>query len=164
MLRPSIHRATAAVLTLLYLMVGLTGESAHYGLERLSAASTSDEEAAEHGHSHGYYHCHGPDYHWHYHSHRSDEPPAAESERVRDKPAGINRVSGTISVRAEHHSHACPLLSMVSALKLGFAPSLAPMPWDRPCQTLRPTSVERHIAWVAHWHLARGPPLYCCVA
>jgi hypothetical protein len=68
-----------------------------------------------------YYHTHGPDYHGHFHrhvhtaDHSHDAPSTTHRSHIDDHSAEF----GTEQIA--HEPHACPLLSLVSTLKLGNA-------------------------------------------
>jgi hypothetical protein len=119
MLAPRLHSLTKILLAVLYGLVGVTGETLHY-LTTDPAAIWTCPPSAE---VVVYYHTHGPDYHGHFHRHvhhgdHSHAPPvaAAESHEEDHGPAvGLQQVI--------HESHACPLLTLVSSLKLSNAGS-----------------------------------------
>ena len=121
---PRLRSLTAIYLAVLYGVVGLTGESLHYlvaDVNRLWSNSENDE-------TDGYYHVHGPDYHGHFHRH------ARHSHHARDTIAaahknGRSNTGPSVSVQGPtHQPHACPILSLVTTLKLlqafGCTPSI----------------------------------------
>jgi hypothetical protein len=108
-----LHRLSAIGLTALYGVVGLTGESLHY-LVTDPTVLWSQVRAEE---TVVYYHSHGPGDHGHFHRHsKSDcEPPTGKPDTA---------VAFT-SQQSIHQSHECPILTVVSTLKLGHASSCA---------------------------------------
>jgi hypothetical protein len=109
-----LHKLTAVFFAALYGVVGLTGDSLHYLISDPSVlwSSAKNEE------SEGYYHVHAPDYHGHYHRHthhgHHSHSVTTSHHGDRSKHAGLVETS-----RGTHHEHACPLLALVSTLKVG---------------------------------------------
>jgi hypothetical protein len=102
-----LHTLTRLFLAVLYGVVGFTGESLHYLLTDPALFSSSAQPASS-----SYYHTHGPDYHGHFHRHAHDES--------RHGSQSADRTSLTAD-ESTHHPHACPLLTLVSTLKLSHA-------------------------------------------
>jgi hypothetical protein len=120
--RTWLHRLVAICLGALYGAVGFTGGSIHY-LATDAWGIWSHLRQADSG---GYYHVHAPDFHGHYHrhvhhgSHSHDGHPhtavAIRNDACRSTQGGIHKPSAD-----SHESHSCPLLSLVSTLKLSHA-------------------------------------------
>jgi hypothetical protein len=107
----------AVLLAVLYGLVGLTGESLHYLVTDPAAlwASSSSAEPA------GYFHTHAPDNHGHFHRH-AHHGQHAHVAIVDVRHAGQAEQSAAVSPkRTSHKPHACPILTLVSTLKLGHA-------------------------------------------
>jgi hypothetical protein len=95
----------------MYGMVGVSGESLHY-LATNPAGFLTDSQAVD---TVVYYHVHGPDYHGHFHRH------AHHVHRVQQVPRTPFHGPALTSDSPIHKPHACPLLSLVSTLKLSCA-------------------------------------------
>jgi hypothetical protein len=109
-----LHSLTAIYLAVLYGAVGITGESLHYLVADPAAFLPSSPSAVVVV----YYHTHGPDHHGHFHRHfqRVDDSHVAATSHGfdgREKSAVISPEQVT------HEDHACPLLSLVSRIKIG---------------------------------------------
>lgn len=162
MKRTRLHSATAGILCLLYLVIGLAGESLHYWVEaiRLGESEGESAEIVAGETSTGYFHCHGPDHHVHYH--RVRHPQSTNSNPSVSTPAVAKRTLGAgIAFRAPgqpHEAHACPLLAVVSTLKLGQGGLLT---WSLEVSNhtfieSRPRQAHRQAFY--QLNLARGPP------
>jgi hypothetical protein len=152
-----LHKLTAVSFAVLYGVVGFTGETLHYLLTD-PALLWSGSQSAE---SVVYYHTHGPDYHGHFHRHSHD------GHHHHSHAAGVaeaDRSSDAIRITSEgssHEPHACPLLVLVSTLKLGqgsicssaliLESLIAP---SRECDVVRAYDVASSSS-------ARGPPNGC---
>jgi hypothetical protein len=110
---PLLHRLSAICLAALYGVVGLTGESLHY----LVSDPTVLWSSWGAGDTVVFYHRHGPGDHGHFHRHTS-----TTSERPTGTP---NTTAAISSQQSIHQSHECPILTVVSTLKLGHASSCA---------------------------------------
>ena len=149
-----LHNLTKIYLAVVYGVVGLSGESLHY----LAANSTALWTNPPSGEEVVYYHTHGPDYHGHFHRHvhtadHSNIAPAAGHEsRTHEHSAEFAPEQIT------HESHACPLLSLVSTLKLGSAGCCATVVHFKVLVT--PTFERDCVSEfvVAFSSSARGPP------
>jgi hypothetical protein len=132
----------------MYGLVGLTGGSLHYLAEDfgqwLGGRSTGSA-------THITYHRHGSDNHWHFHSHAGVD----SEESTRDTQS---QQCGVRSKVEWHTDHECPLLTVLSNLKMGFAPTfrIFAAPVD---------SVDAVVEPEANWtrptdfdQFARGPP------
>jgi hypothetical protein len=114
---PRLQSLTKIYLAVVYGVVGLTGESLHY----LAASPMALWTSPQPGEVVVYYHTHGPDYHGHFHrhvhtaGHSHAVPSTSHKSRTEEHSAKI----GTEHIA--HEPHACPLLSLVSTLKLGNA-------------------------------------------
>jgi hypothetical protein len=116
------HKLTALLLTLLYGVVGLTGEVLHDLVTDpgwLWAVSQPAESA-------GYYHWHGPDYHGHFHRHAPGSDHRHDVAHHRHVAQNGGGTSGEEDATAFvawqeriHRPHACPVLTLVSTLALG---------------------------------------------
>jgi hypothetical protein len=149
-----LQRLTAIYLVVLYGVVGLTGGSLHYLVADLTDAwSTSDSVEVV-----TYYHVHAPDYHGHFHRH-SNHVHHASAEIARNKPAHRSQRSAAATPeRPIHQPHACPLLSLVSALKLVYASGCTP-PIFLDLVGTQPLHADSLVATeVVADSLARGPP------
>jgi hypothetical protein len=110
-----LHRLTTVCLALLYGLVGVSGESLHYLVTDPAAIwSVAPPERTV-----VYYHTHGPDHHGHFHrhvhhgDHSHTSVPAARGEQEEERHLAFTTEHIT------HEPHACPLLTLVSTLKLG---------------------------------------------
>jgi hypothetical protein len=116
-----LHSLTTIYLAALYCVVGLTGESLHYLITDPGVFWASSESAQ----TVVYYHTHGPDYHGHFHRHTHHEHHshitnlASHGARHAEKSAAVS------TYQIVHQPHACPLLALVSTLKLGSAAGVA---------------------------------------
>lgn len=112
-----LKRLTTVYLAILYGVIGLTGGSLHY-LATDWSGFWSGSDAAE---TVVYYHVHAPDNHGHFHRHTVDAHHhhhshtklAADRKAVPSKEPAAKSTDGQA-----HQAHACPLLSLVSTLKL----------------------------------------------
>jgi hypothetical protein len=150
-----LHSLTAISLAALYGLVGLTGESLHYlandylanGFTSSASSTASSSEAGV------YYHTHGPDHHGHFHHHHG-EVETASSAAV----PGDDRSGNTKTGQQFHGEHACPLLTVVSTLKLGSGGCVVATV-DRSAQTAYLSESPVCLAFeAARSSLARGPP------
>jgi hypothetical protein len=151
-----LHSVIACLLALLYGLVGATGEARHYLVAELELPGA---EHSQDGSDEGYWHTHEPDHHWHHHHGHSHKVPAHQGT-VNSKSCAKCDWGG-IALRAPlgaHTPHACPLLTVLSTLKLSHA-TKAVLP-DGPsgcseflprCEHCSPVLLVRHA-------LARGPP------
>jgi hypothetical protein len=111
-----LHKLTAVFFAVLYGVVGFTGETLHY-LATDPALLWSGSQSGV------YYHTHGPDYHGHFHRHTHDghhhhsHVASVAERRAAQSPDEISLTSAESS----HQPHACPLLTLVSTLKLSQA-------------------------------------------
>jgi hypothetical protein len=113
------RNVTAMYLAVLYGVVGVGGESLHY----LAADPTVLWSGTPSGDVLVYYHTHGPDYHGHFHrqvNHHHDDHSHA-SPATAQKPDASERSPAFAPEAITHEPHACPLLSLVSTLKLTSA-------------------------------------------
>ncbi len=162
--------------------MGLAGQSLHYLVEGnffeanfvegngwaeklgLVEAGGESTEIVVHETSVGIHHCHGPDYHVHYHRVREPQPKAAEPSRV--PPAVVDRsvkrsvATGTTFQEPgqPHEPHACPLLGVVSTLKLGQGGLLT---WSLEVsvnEIVESDPRQRPEQEFSRLNLARGPP------
>jgi hypothetical protein len=114
-----LYSLTAVSLAALYGVLGFAGESLHY-----LATDVGNLWCSPTVESGGYYHVHSPDYHGHFHrssDHVGHSHHAGRFHtRVVVKPEREKKyrtVSFTTSQDA-HPEHACPILTLVSTLKL----------------------------------------------
>jgi hypothetical protein len=121
-----LHILTAVSLVALYGAIGATGTSLHYLLDSSWSfiGGISDDAG-------GYYHVHAPDYHGHYHRHshghshshshvgsHSHSHAHSHGDVQQARPAArLDTISLTTGENT-HPEHACPLLTLVSTLKL----------------------------------------------
>jgi hypothetical protein len=117
---------TSVVLAVAYGVVGLTGESLHYLITDPSALWTDPGAVA----ATGYFHTHAPDHHRHFHRH--SHPAHHHHHHVGHARAsevsqpGFDRYADAIAPSdTSHYEHACPVLVLLSTLKLGHADSTA---------------------------------------
>lgn len=142
----SLHKPAAILLSLVYVTVGAVGDSLH----QLAEQSWS-RGAPEHKHREGFFHSHAPDAHWHFHSHT-----AAKSRS--DKGGAPDSGTSLHRVVATHTPHACPLLSLSSVLKIGFAAVTNGRPAPTP-SLLRPADRDARVSSTSlRLRLPRGPP------
>jgi len=158
---PKLQTTTAIALAMLYLVVGLAGESLHYLAESASTQVTgaaTESQGSDATHAHGYHHFHGPDFHVHYHGpvKRARNKPSPNSETSKQQ----RRCTGVAFEEpvGQHQPHACPLLAVLSTLKLGQGelPS-----WSLETTTCLSVDCERQVSATCGFtrlHLARGPP------
>jgi hypothetical protein len=109
-------KSLAAVsLTALYSLVGLTGESLHYLVEDIGLATMPVRNIK----SGGYFHSHHPDNHVHFHrQHHHGEEEFVDL----DRKANLRNEQARSEIAPNkqfHYSHDCPLLTIVSQLRLG---------------------------------------------
>ena len=116
----SAKRPVAAVLLLLYALFGAGGESLHYVLNTGPEAPPLTRIL---GSLKGYFHIHGPDFQVHFHLHRDpfqiaadEKAQAVEDARRTAEQSGRPALKHRVTT---HTDHPCPLLSVVSLLKLG---------------------------------------------
>jgi hypothetical protein len=119
-----LHRLTAVYLAVLYGAVGFTGQSLHYLATDVSVLWSS----LGHQETGGYYHVHAPDFHGHYHRHSHHEHSHAQHQHHSHAPDvacdGEESQHAVVdSLGSSHQEHACPLLALVSTLKLGHGAS-----------------------------------------
>jgi hypothetical protein len=154
-----LHKLTAVFFAVLYGVVGFTGETLHY-LATDPALLWSASQSADSG---VYYHTHGPDYHGHFHRHTHDghhhsHAASVAERRAAHSPDGISLTSA----ESGHRPHACPLLTLVSTLKLsqaGFAP--AAMILDALIAPSHQSDDARsHVVAIEAY--PRGPPAHSC--
>ena len=149
-----LHRPTAILLAVLYGVVGLAGESLHYLLTDPALVWSSMPS----GESGGYYHTHAPDYHGHFHRHEHHahhEHHSHVAVRNTRQPTDEPALTSDLST---HEPHACPLLAVVSTLKLGHAGCCTAATIDD--SLITPTferGTARALAMALH-PSARGPP------
>jgi hypothetical protein len=152
-----LHKVSAVYLAVMYGVVGFTGESLHYLVTDplgIWAGCSSVRPA-------GFYHVHAPDHHWHFHrhshrGHHHHEEKIAGAEQETDETA-------VTAQRVAHEPHGCPLLALVSLLKLGHGEGATRHIFLQP---LAACSIERFAFGrfvVASTLFARGPPP-CAVA
>jgi hypothetical protein len=148
-----LYRLTAIHLAVLYGVVGLTGESLHY----LSTDPAAVWSASEAGQTVVYYHVHGPDFHGHFHRHVLHEHHSHTATRGHASHRAKDDVALT-TPQSTHRPHACPALTLVAKLKLGYADGgAAALPFD---ELATPTCAGEVLASlvVALDFNARGPP------
>lgn len=120
--RTWLHSLTAVGLAALYGAVGFTGGSIHYlatdawGIWTRLGQADSDV----------YYHVHAPDFHGHFHRHahhRSHSQNAGIRAALAVRHGASQSTHGGIDKPSpdSHESHACPLLSLVSTLKVSHS-------------------------------------------
>ena len=113
-----LKKRTAATFAVLYGLVGVTGEGLHYLL-----TDPLLFRATEHSHaSGGYYHTHGPDYHGHFHRHTHDGHHSHFASDDAGRPTNGTEITDDGS---SHEPHGCPVLVLLSTLKLGHAGACA---------------------------------------
>jgi hypothetical protein len=121
-----LHKLTTFYLAAMYGVVGLTGQSLHYWAVDPTSVWASSPAAA----TVVYYHTHGPDYHGHFHRHTHDGDHSHAPHDATHQARRAERTPGVAPQQSIHESHACPLLTLVSTLKLGHgglaAPQIAP--------------------------------------
>ncbi|QDS97092.1 hypothetical protein [Adhaeretor mobilis] len=159
--RIKLQSATAIALSLLYLAIGLAGESLHYFVESAlveSGSSVSTGTAAEvlaGEASSGFYHFHGPDFHVHYHGPvkvAGSETSTATKKQQKESGATFQE-SGQ-----QHQPHACPLLAVLATLKLGQG-GLASWSLEvTACHRVHGNAHELAARGFSQCYLARGPP------
>ena len=151
-----LHRLTTIYLAAVYGVVGLTGESLHYLTTDVTgfwSNSPSDEVETV-----VYYHVHGPDYQGHFHRYTYHRHLSGATTDVHDK-ARQGIYDAAIALEGTtHQPHTCPILTLVSTLKLGHAgcctnsiilDSLVTPTWE---------SGVISAFEVARYSFARGPP------
>ena len=109
-----LHRLATYYLATLYGVVGLAGGSLHY-LATDSAGFWSNADAVE---TVVYFHVHAPDHHGHFHRHTVHTHHAATKIAADREASPSKHPTATTSDGPSHRQHACPLLSLVSTLKL----------------------------------------------
>jgi hypothetical protein len=152
-----LHTLTACLVAAIYGLVGVTGESLHY----LVTTPDPGGHAAKSGKAAGYFHFHDPDHHLHFHGHHGhfhvhdacdDADPETKSSA--EDRRGVSQSPPVLS----HQPHACPLLSVVSTLKLGHASCLPTTLEFDGRESLR-RGHDACLAFDRSLHsLARGPP------
>ena len=153
-------RPVAAVLLLLYALFGAGGESLHYVLNTGPEAPPLSRIFSG---LKGYFHIHRPDFQVHFHLHRSpfqvaaDERAQAAQEALRTaeqsgRPALKHRV-------ATHTDHPCPLLSVVSLMKVGAGGLYCNAAPDTPWRGKLFAVDTFFSSGKCVSHLARGPPV-----
>jgi hypothetical protein len=113
------HKLTAVSFAVIYGVVGFTGESLHYLLTD-PASIWSGAGGVEPA---GYYHVHAPDYHGHFHRH-DHKGSHSHVDGVAANDSG--QPTDELAFKSEaftHEHHPCPLLALVSTLKLGHGAS-----------------------------------------
>jgi hypothetical protein len=110
-----LHKLATIYLVALYGVVGVSGESLHY--LATNATEFWSQPQSEAGETVVYYHVHGPDYHGHFHrhTHKHDHSDATKAVHQKSRHAAID------SQRTAHQPHGCPILTIVSTLKLGHS-------------------------------------------
>jgi len=144
---------TALTLVVLYGLVGMTGVSLHYLADESNLAAFDGPALA----SGGYFHSHQPDNHLHFHHHhhgaRQVEPTTPQSS------VEVGQAATSLGRNYQFHNpHACPLLTLVSQLRLGQGGWVA---IRIESDVLHASSGEanlRHAFGLASLVHARGPP------
>ncbi|MCA9230255.1 MAG: hypothetical protein KDA57_06365 [Planctomycetales bacterium] len=118
-MRSRIYNLTAISLAVLYGVVGLTGEALHYSVQNWVAQDlNSSSRQNEPGKVVGYFHAHHPDNHQHFHHHHDHSHATSQVEQ-----SGVASVDSKLpqlkSGKLLHSPHDCPLLTLVSQLRLG---------------------------------------------
>ena len=106
-----LHRLTTIYLAALYGVIGLTGGSLHY----LSSNVTGFWSKSSSVESVVFYHVHGPDFQGHFHRFVMPRHDSLATAEARQKV----RHAKYDTALALHQPHACPILTLVSTLKLG---------------------------------------------
>jgi hypothetical protein len=151
-----LHSLIACLLALLYGLVGATGESLHYLVADLELPGA---EHSQDGDDEGYWHSHKPDNHWHHH-HGHSHKSAVSSDVKAHKP-GVKCDCLDIALRSPvgaHSPHACPLLTVLSTLKLTHASQVVIPDGLNGCAEYLPKSEHCNPPLLVHHALARGPP------
>ena len=112
-MRVRLRRLTTTLLVVLYGAVGLAGEALHYLVDDVSLA-VREIDLSSPG---GYFHSHQPDNHLHFHHHHHGEASVTQESQSSDQ----NKPGSLRQNEQLHHLHACPLLTVVSQLKLGHS-------------------------------------------
>jgi hypothetical protein len=117
MFGPRLRSLTTLYLATVYGLVGLTGESLHYlAMGPVSTWSRSSAATIV------YYHTHGPDFHGHFHRHtHHGHHSHVPSDDLTHQDRAAQRSPAVAPEQSIHEPHACPLLTLVSTLKLGHA-------------------------------------------
>lgn len=144
---------TALTLAVLYGLVGLTGVSLHSLVEDFSLKDIYAQDLG----SEGYFHIHQPDNHRHFHHHHGDRQTessvAAAVDEKEQSTADLKRYDQF------HSPHACPLLTLISQLKLGQGGWVAIRVESDAQHASCSESNLRHAFGVASLVRARGPPV-----
>jgi hypothetical protein len=110
----SMHRRVSYALIALVGVAGMGGNSLHYLLQSWSESSGDGAN----GESVVVGHWHAPDFHWHTHVHHVHDE-ASEGNRGPRRDDSETNGKQARHIAFVHLPHACPLLSLVSQLKLG---------------------------------------------
>jgi hypothetical protein len=150
-----LHRLTTIYLAALYGVVGLTGESLHYlASDPLSLWSSSPPEAD----TVVYYHIHAPDFHGHFHRHtRNEHHTHVHVDATHDAPHAHDGIA-IAPQQLNHEPHACPLLTLVSTIKLGHFGVCATHVVLDPLVTKTFERSDSFALQVVRSSYARGPP------
>ena len=145
---------TAISFAVIYGLVGLTGSSLHYlATDGMWWWSSSPSVVTV-----VYYHVHGPDYHGHFHRHTHD---GHHSHDANVAASEHDRATDHAAIRMPHdphRAHACPILSLVSTLKLGHASGGTPaLVLDTIVAPAFACDVSHAFEVALYWS-ARGPP------
>jgi hypothetical protein len=154
MLSTWLHRLITIYLAALYSVAGFTGGSLHYLAQNLtgpSACSDGDRVVV-------YYHVHGPDYQGHFHTHIIHWHASNATANLQGTTLRERHDVAIGSEAITHHSHACPLLSLVSTLKLGHGACYSNSILFDPLVTPVWESETGGALVAASFSYARGPP------
>jgi hypothetical protein len=150
-----LHSLTTIYLAVLYGVVGLTGESLHYLATDPMSLWSSSPPAAD---TVVYYHIHAPDFHGHFHRHTKNEH---HTHVPIDATHDASHAHDSIAIaphQSIHEPHVCPLLTLVSTLKLGhFGGCATPVVLD-PLVTGTCERGDFFAPQVEFSSYARGPP------
>jgi len=143
---------TAFTLAVLYGLVGLTGVSLHKLVDDFSLKALYSQDSG----SVGYFHTHQPDNHPHFHHHHGDrQAESSIATAVDEKNQSATNLKGNDQF---HSPHACPLLTLVSQLKVGQGGWVAIRIDSDSLQASATESNLRPAFGVASLVRARGPP------
>ena len=148
-----LKRVTAIYLGVLYVAVGFTGDSLHYLATNLTGSSSHSDS----GEVVVYYHVHGPDYQGHVHKFILPRHASSASTTVHRNPECARRFT-VGQERFSHLEHACPILALVSTLKLGHSVCCARAIILESLITPIWESVIGRSLDVPRYSYARGPP------
>ena len=113
-------RAVSAFLIILYSLIGITGESAHYCFQQsfsLEACIANHVGKGSETPSSVFHHRHAPGDHWHFHPVEKEQADSQENTGPQES-TGTNSPLFASSTNF-HNDHACPLLSILRLLELG---------------------------------------------